>query len=141
MFLPAGAAFRQVQQSGNLCRYLFLLGQKSAYSPHRGDSLHRFVKAKKTLVRLVDSMRVSGSRPCPPAKTECLLAGSGTVGLTDSDQWASKKQLVDRFKILILLQINCGLRYNKAVFFCSSCSTGYGISDQKAVGDCSGLSC
>jgi len=30
----------------------------------------------------------------PPAKTECPLAGSGTVGLTVT-QWASKKQFVD----------------------------------------------
>ena len=38
--------------------------------------------------------------PCPPAKTECPLAGSGTVGLTVT-QWA----IVDRFKILISIII------------------------------------
>jgi len=45
-----------------------------------------------------------GGRP-PPAKTECPPAGFGTVGLTVT-QWASKKQFVNRFWILILLKIN-----------------------------------
>ena len=56
-------------------------------------------------------------------------------------QWASKKQFVDRFRISILLKINCGLRYDdlikRYVFLMDSCSTGYGIPDQKAAGDCS----
>ena len=52
-------------------------------------------------------------------------AGSGTVGLTLT-QWASKKQFVDRFGVLILLKINCG---NSEKYF-----GGHG-SDPKPTGE------
>jgi len=53
-------------------------------------------------------------------------------------QWASKKQFVDRFRILILIKkLTVSLVVIKRHFLMDSCYTGYGIPDQKAVGDSS----